>query len=454
VAAYNSLDKFKTQTTSVLSTLFDTVDENSKKTATGNLVTALKGFDFAKSGLNSIPWLGTAVSIIDLFIGGGKKATGPQEVKILPLAANLQVKLNGTITTANQYHDVKFTNPGSKDADLDPDAYPYYNEVMGVFNLLKTPEVWYERDTTQRLTDLFPWLPYQRITVDRFQIDTSSIQWVLNPAAGVQIQNMQVALLTESTFLDSYYEGDSSFYKPMQTSFYFDGIDAITGDRIFRSEYRDVKCAAQRTYRAITQYSTTEPNVYHGFWGSWRPKGDVSGDTTVYLKFLLNLRRTDTVSNTQNVLLVLKFPAKLKGKGMLRYGQDNWSCQDTTLIDPAPASEVNSVCSGSTYNSLSRYSRHYLDSVQALEQTMKGFVLAPNPNKGQFTLSFTKRNTTLSAIEVFDMNGRLVYKSAEGNKSLAYGLVKTLNLNLTTGAYFILAVTPKELLKSKFVVVK
>lgn len=233
-STFSSIDNFLSQTQQFASNLSNTSDTGTKKQSIRSLANALKKYDFVKQGFGTVPWLKAAVSLVDVFIGGGKQQPtgGPTEVKLLPLTVNLTAKLNSTISTSNPYHNILFTNPGSKDAKLDPANYPYYNEVLGIFNLIQTPEVWWER-TTLPLND---WTLYpttnstQRVTVDFFKFDSATFKYVLNPAAGLTIQNMRMALVTEAT-----YAGPSAYEPPNTTTpsmseWMHEGRDAITNE--------------------------------------------------------------------------------------------------------------------------------------------------------------------------------------------------------------------------------
>ncbi|MFD2787209.1 hypothetical protein [Hymenobacter rubripertinctus] len=68
-------------------------DANAKKNAFAQLMSALATNSFLKNGLNSVPYIGAAVSILDSFIGGGKDESGPQAVSIQPMSINMTTSL-------------------------------------------------------------------------------------------------------------------------------------------------------------------------------------------------------------------------------------------------------------------------------------------------------------------------------------------------------------------------
>jgi hypothetical protein len=412
-----------------------------------NLGNLLKNNQFLKSGLNAIPWLKSAVSLVDIFIGGGKTTTGPQEVKLLPLAVNLSVKLNGTISTANPYHNIIFTNPGSKDAQFDPDAYPYYNEVLGVFNLIKTPVV-FTHDFRADCCDIRR--NYGTRPSYSFRFDADSFYYALNQASDLSIQNMQGALIIKVNY--GGYVDTSNMKNARLNSYFpnFEGKDAINKKYSFRTDYFDMKCLDRKIFKyAYTlgtrcyNCATPDADTYYG----WSP------NDTLYLKLLINLKRNNTNATTQNVLLVLTYPVKLMDDAVQVLTPTFATC-DSTILDPASASFVNTFCSSTTYYNLNRQSRLYRDSI-ALERKIEkdGIGLYPNPNSGVFTIKIKKQSTTLSTFYITDMLGKRVYSSNEDNISLSNGLIKQVTVNLEHGTYILTAITSKGHLKTKFIVI-
>jgi hypothetical protein len=117
-----------------------TADAN-KATGLTNLGTAIRGSSFLKAGLGSIPYIGDVLGVLDFFIGGGKQAPAPQQVEVMPMSINMSGKYSGTIKTDYRYNSITMRTPGS-DVGLAPDSeYPYYNEVLGILSLIKTPRV-------------------------------------------------------------------------------------------------------------------------------------------------------------------------------------------------------------------------------------------------------------------------------------------------------------------------
>jgi hypothetical protein len=425
-----------------------------------------------------VPFLKGALAALDVFISGGKTAdpNGPQTVKIMPLAINLTANLQGTISTPNQYHNVRFTNPGSKDAQLDPGGYPYYNEVMGVFNLIKTPEVYWER-REENLNDSYnyPWMtcttPNQpiygqcqalRVNVDRFQLDTSTFKYVLNPAAGLTIQNMQLQLIIEGeqTGGNYYSNPDNYTYRLMPDDFTFVGKDGKSGEWKFGTPLLDAKNFAKPTFRSFSNVSAYYPSDNNTYWSIWRPKGIVSyDDTTAFLKVVLNLKRNNATANTQNVLYVLTYPVKLKPGSYMQYWSYgyNWryAALDTTLLLPATPAEVNSFCQSNVYYNTSRYSRTMRDSVLVEEKLkLDGIAVFPNPNTGLFNVKLRRTEGLLLAINIFDISGRKVYSRNEANLLLSSGLTKQVNTILPRGTYILTATTTKGILKTKFIITR
>jgi hypothetical protein len=254
---HGSIDRFRGETQK-LAENFGRVDTAGKKLGLANFASFLKDNRFLKAGFNSVPWLKGVISMFDVFAAGGKTTPpGPQEVKLLPMAVNLTAKLNGTLEQVNFYHNIKFTNPGSKDAASDPDNYPYYNEVLGVFNLLQAPVMYNQRyvdDITNHGGENYG----TSVFVNKYHFLLDSLRYVLNPAAGVTIQNMQVAMLVEATPNYNGICGGAVDYRHIP-DMYFEGRDAVTDAYKFRTDYYDVKCFNERVFETVSYFGRSTP---------------------------------------------------------------------------------------------------------------------------------------------------------------------------------------------------
>jgi hypothetical protein len=147
-----------------------TIEQLFKKKSLTDFQQEIKKSSFLQDGLKALPYIGAAVSLVDFFVGGGKES--PQEVKIMPMALNATIDLKGSLEATYLYGDITFYTPGSSNAQIkNPIDYPYYNEVLGTFNLLTTPKINYS------LYDSYP------ITFATGNM-LEDIEYVLNPAAG------------------------------------------------------------------------------------------------------------------------------------------------------------------------------------------------------------------------------------------------------------------------------
>ncbi len=96
----------------------------------------------------------------------------------MPMAINATINLKGSLRADYRYRDISFFTPGSKDvATKDTTLYPYYNEVLGVFNLLTTPRAYYNVVDVEEAQTL-------NVEMNRNYQLIDQIEYVVNPAAG------------------------------------------------------------------------------------------------------------------------------------------------------------------------------------------------------------------------------------------------------------------------------
>jgi|GEM_PF-940966 len=236
-------------------------EELFRKNSISQFQGAIKKNDFLKTGLKAAPYIGTAVDLVDFFVGGGKSA--PQEVTIKPMAINATLDLKGTLTSTFEYNAITFYTPGSKNAHLKNVAdYPKYNEVLGVFNLLSTPKGYTKRVTSfSSKTDWFTM--------------AENIKYVLNPAAGYKPEDVDIQA--------------NLIFKQFNNG----GTESL----IAETGYLPIS--------VINNFSS----MFDATTGAWIP-GYRAFDK-VYLKLLVNLTRLDTDSNKQNTLFVLNYSVDL-----------------------------------------------------------------------------------------------------------------------------------------------
>ncbi|MCX6176197.1 MAG: T9SS type A sorting domain-containing protein [Bacteroidetes bacterium] len=97
----------------------------------------------AKGVASNLPYVGAALGVLDYFVNGGQEVANAQP-NVGPVTFDVQLKLRGTITEANDISTVNFFTPGSPN-QLSNSSYlsPIYNNVLGVFNVLDLPDLEY-----------------------------------------------------------------------------------------------------------------------------------------------------------------------------------------------------------------------------------------------------------------------------------------------------------------------
>jgi hypothetical protein len=445
LAVYGGINKFVSETKKLANNL-GRVETAGKADALDLLGKALKDSKFLKAGFSGLGWLKSAMSLVDLFSGGGKSTSpgGPQEVKLLPLSVNLTAKLSGTLQEENYYHNITLSNPGSKDAALDPGNYPYYNEVLGVFNLLRQPVMYHQR-YVDAITNQGGTVYGVNVFVNKYHFLLDSLKYVLNPAAGVTIQNMQVAMLVEAlpNTAGICKESESLRHIPGMV---FEGRDILTDAYKFRTDYYDVKCFNEQVFEAVSYFGRSTPNEGIFEAGCWLPQ------PKAWLKFMINLKRNNAGPNTQNILYVVTYPMNLKTYDVQGSFTSN-PCADSSIVDAATPAEVNGFCNSTVYFNQDRQNRAYIDSIVEVAKFEKeGIGVFPNPGRGQFTLKLAAQNTHLKGVTITDLRGHTIYRRQYQNQSLKDGLVLPLDVKLANGVYLLQCVTGKGILKTKIAI--
>lgn len=183
-----------------LSVLLNTEKNSNKKDNMQDAIDNLNGvFGLA-------PELNAAVGLINFFIGGGKEGN---QADGTPTSFDADVNIAGNIETTFPATFQYLVVPGSiPKPGTSIEYYPMYNEVLGVFSLLETPEL----EFVDYLWNNWPSCPsaYSSPPAVRHFTVTKPIQYAVNPAAHLEIEKF------DATFTITYDAGNfPSLVPPM-----------------------------------------------------------------------------------------------------------------------------------------------------------------------------------------------------------------------------------------------
>lgn len=344
---------------------------------------------------------------MDFFIGGGRKTPGPQLVSVTPMSISMTSTYSGTISTDYPYSPyVSFRTPGSDPGTAPDTEYPYYNEVLGILNLLYVPKINYTHVVTRYPAGCKGCYYYSYASIYRL---AENISYVLNPAAKLEIQEIKAAIVIEAKNLGT------------TTN---EGVNAITGSHQARFAYTDLGCLPTSTFKTgFTSTSTT-----------------ISGPKTtfrrMYIKVTANLRRLDANDDTQNVLFVAIYPAE----SILVSSIPETSTCLTPLRQPETAATVQSYCSSPAYTGSSRFRKDktYEELVSELEASERlsavnevsntfEFEVYPNPTQSNAEISYSLSQNSFVELSVINSLGQRKFLLQEQKEAGTH----TFNMNLS-----------------------
>ncbi len=180
------------------------------------------------SWLQAIPYVGTAISVLDMLIGGGSSGT-PKTIS--SYSGKYQFEATGTLTTHSPHVPILIKTPGAQTV-TNWEAYePVYDNVLGIFNLLYTPVVHQAVEYREEDSGI-PEYPVDRTHYYSYKFDKANLKYVFNAAAGLSLdpENVLVALV----FSDCGYGMPIS--SPSQ------GLRASGLDRVYTTPYMPIEC--------------------------------------------------------------------------------------------------------------------------------------------------------------------------------------------------------------------
>lgn len=292
------------------------------KSALNLLEDAVANSGFLRTALKAVPYVGAAVDFLSVFIGGGKDPEKPQKVQISPMAIDMTSSFSGTIETATAFQNQKFFTPGSSEPvgiiqpETIDDEYPYYNEPLGLFNLVKTPKAlkihkpasatkWDECGKGANYTQAWgPWTgevcPGGYEDFDTVLIKLESVpEFAVNFNAGFKRDDIEIlgSLVFESDgpiVLDN----NLSYIAPFENTI-------VVSDRIVRTRFLPLGCLPDNPLRFVRRDDCLFKGLNPS--GTWTTFPSLC-QSRVYLKLLVRLVRSDGSEHSQNVLYVGTFP--------------------------------------------------------------------------------------------------------------------------------------------------
>jgi len=439
VQTFKSIDKFinKSKDKSSSDFTFNANIMNIKNSALEQLRPAIKDKPtFLKSFFSAVPYMDEALSLLEVFTGGGK-ASGPQQVELLPMNIEFNTKMSGTLTKIDEYEPDVFTTPGTATATSPAIYYPYYNKTMGIINLMNTPV-----GDMYSFYDIINPNTGQMQQYSEFKLRFSTpFKYALNPDADLAFfEEPQVAVL---------FKGANS-YDPTQTSpmggATFDWFGAVEAKDetgfIYRSNYIPISCLNDYTFRF------TSAETWNELWYM----------TPFALKFRFNF---SVVSNpsAQNVLHVQTYPIAFNtiyDPNQIP-GTFSSGCYGASFFQQVSPSELTSICTNMSGYGLQHMSRR-APSGNTAEPINAGLTivkLRPNPANKYVDVLYSVDKPMSVDIRIRNIQGQIV-RSIRKNSRLERGTYsENFFVNdIPSGVYILEFVTDRSIVTKKLVIQK
>jgi hypothetical protein len=274
------------------------------------------GFNLWGAIASATPYVGTVVGIIDFLSTGGKTTTSVN-AKPTPVIWKTETDYDftGTMTTASKQPAKAFYMPGAYSNPTNP-LTPIYNNVLGTFNLLETPQFQFVEYTPA--SDI----PLASQTNIREYKLTKDIKYVVNPASGLVVKSITAAVVYNQPNLPS--DVDTTNY-PIKlrgpVEFGADKILRFSSGYSFEDRFENDGVQIEswpKNFKTLKDITFRNPYVplaclsdnSHFF----ILHKDASDDPNIFVKLIVILSRTDAFARqnpdkVQDAMLILKYKA-------------------------------------------------------------------------------------------------------------------------------------------------
>lgn len=427
-----------------------------KLSAVSSLQAALKASSFLKAGLSAVPYIGAAVSMLDFFLGGGKEAPAAapnQPLALQPMTIEFSTETKGTITANRNYISPTFNNPGTP-APATPAAleeYPYYNEALGVFSLVRAPVLNLYTDVS--VVELSTGTDFIT-TTNRSMRFNDLLHFTVNPASGMRVQDMQAALVmvgsTDARFPTNGNGGGASFseYEGVMMVPGATAADSSVRRHTFRTPYVNAACLTSSVY------SFGDISYSH----NTGPVDNPIQFGRLYVKLLVNLTRIVPSATAQNVLVVLKYPVRINNVSAWPATTPVCASPNDVPI-PAPLAELTAFCASTVYDNatLLRPAGPAAGTKPTTSTLRRPDALAayPNPAADQVTLRYTVEQPGVVTAEIRDVLGRTVAQMVNRADHPAGTFDATISTaQLPAGVYHCTLITPTNRQTTRLVIAR
>ena len=217
----------------------------------------------------------------------------------------------------------------------------------------------------------------------------------------------------------------------------------------FSTFYNFASCIGDSVYSIVKSTDTTRGQLFY------------PNLQKAYVRVMANLKRKNGLG--QNVLFVAKYPAAIDTLSALsKFKKPAANCDDT-VFSAAPLSEINTFCSNNTsaYVKSDRFRRtSNTDTPVAAVNYNNLFKvnLYPNPASNQFTLTTECSLSDITAIDIYDIAGKII-KRVAARQYIPAGLhAQTINVSTMPNGMYYLKITGQKngnLLKNiPFIIIK
>jgi hypothetical protein len=394
VKALKSVDKLINGSKSQASNVFNFNQSivNIKNSSLDQLGTALKSKAFLKTLFSAVPYLDEAMSLLELFTGGGK-ASGPAQVELMPLTVDLGLTMEGTLTKKKEYDPDVFNTPGNATVTSPPVYYPYYNKTMGVVNLITSPRADFY-DYFDIIDPNTGGLGMYRTWKLKF---TTPIKYALNPDADLFFyEEPQIAVLFKGKLPNPSMQLD--FFGQLETQ-------ADDGSFIVRSQYTPFSCLNDYTFSFTSRELVANQFGYE--YGEIEPYA---------IKIRYNFGITSNPA-AQNVLYQQVYEGirlNMVSDPSLIPNSFVQGCIGPSFFTQISPSDLNTFCTSTTgyasgHQSLRRPSNPGNPDIPPVVITDTKFSIGPNPTSSSITIKYELPEDMNIDIKLLSTQGKMIY---------------------------------------------